>query len=170
MIDLVINYFYFLSLFLFVFRYCVFSFRFMILSFFDHVRIFLARDLKLLSQIFVTTNFCCYRHYLISVFFFAFAVLFTVSDSTTSPHNSTQHHTTPHADNSLTVFYLPYLICLILFTITCLSNLFCLPYLMHCILFTVIYLQCALIETKKTYVRYISHELRTPLNSAFLGT
>ena len=29
--------------------------------------------------------------------------------------------------------------------------------------------QHALIESKKTYVRYISHELRTPLNSAFLG-
>ena len=30
--------------------------------------------------------------------------------------------------------------------------------------------QYALIESKKSYVRYISHELRTPLNSAFLGT
>ena len=30
-------------------------------------------------------------------------------------------------------------------------------------------LQYALIESKKSYVRYISHELRTPLNSAFLG-
>ena len=29
--------------------------------------------------------------------------------------------------------------------------------------------QYALIESKKTYVRYISHELRTPLNTAFLG-
>ena len=29
--------------------------------------------------------------------------------------------------------------------------------------------QCALIDSKKSYVRYISHELRTPLNSAFLG-
>ena len=30
-------------------------------------------------------------------------------------------------------------------------------------------LQYALIDSKKSYVRYISHELRTPLNSAFLG-
>ena len=30
-------------------------------------------------------------------------------------------------------------------------------------------LQIALLESKKSYVRYISHELRTPLNTAFLG-
>ena len=29
--------------------------------------------------------------------------------------------------------------------------------------------QIALLESKKSYVRYISHELRTPLNTAFLG-
>ena len=31
------------------------------------------------------------------------------------------------------------------------------------------FLQHALIDSKKSYVRYISHELRTPLNTAFLG-
>lgn len=30
-------------------------------------------------------------------------------------------------------------------------------------------IQIALLESKKSYVRYISHELRTPLNTAFLG-
>ena len=29
--------------------------------------------------------------------------------------------------------------------------------------------QIALLESKRSYVRYISHELRTPLNTAFLG-
>ena len=36
-------------------------------------------------------------------------------------------------------------------------------------LFSLKSFQYALIESKKSYVRYISHELRTPLNSAFLG-
>ena len=35
--------------------------------------------------------------------------------------------------------------------------------------FSFVHEQCALIDSKKSYVRYISHELRTPLNTAFLG-
>ena len=27
----------------------------------------------------------------------------------------------------------------------------------------------ALLDSKKSYIRYISHELRTPLNTAYLG-
>ena len=39
-----------------------------------------------------------------------------------------------------------------------------------CECFSHILIQYAVIDSKKSYVRYISHELRTPLNSAFLGT
>lgn len=35
--------------------------------------------------------------------------------------------------------------------------------------YSFLFCQCALIESKRSYVRYISHELRTPLNAAFLG-
>jgi signal transduction histidine kinase len=36
-------------------------------------------------------------------------------------------------------------------------------------LFFSLFYQINLLESKKSYVRYISHELRTPLNTAFLG-
>jgi signal transduction histidine kinase/CheY-like chemotaxis protein len=59
-----------------------------------------------------------------------------------------------------------------------LSNLLCLSLYSISLYFFLIFLlffsclssqQNALLDSKKSYVRYISHELRTPLNTAFLG-